>query len=366
MERQKQIVRVSLVGIAANLVLAGFKAAVGLLAGSVAVVLDAVNNLSDALSSIITIVGTRLAARAPDREHPYGHGRIENLTAVVIAVLVLLAGLASFRESVDKILHPVDPNYTAVSLTVIAAAVAVKLLLGRYVKAAGQRLNSDSLAASGADALFDAAISLSTLAAAVISMVWHIAIEGWLGAAISVVILRAGLDILLDSLNSIIGERIDSDLSTRLKADISSYGPVRGAYDLSLHRYGPEKIIGSVHIEVPEDMTAGDLHRLTRQIAADVYTNYGILLTVGIYASSAEGEEETALHRFVEETVAAHPGVLELHGYYLEPALNRVSFDLVMDFSVDAQAECEAIRSALLARYPEYTFDIILDTDISD
>lgn len=366
MDRSKQIVRVSLLGIAANVVLAAFKAVVGLVTHSIAVTLDAVNNLSDALSSVITIVGTKLASRRPDKKHPYGYGRIENVTSVVIAVIVLLAGFTSFRESVDKILHPESASYTAVSLVIIAAAVLVKFFLGRYVKKAGETYHSDSLIASGSDALFDAIISLSTLLAAAISLLFHVSVEGWLGAVISVVILKAGFEILLESLNGIIGSRIDSELSGELKATINAHDEVLGTYDLSLHRYGPEKIIGSAHIEVADTMTARELHRLIRQISTEVYTRFGITLTLGIYATNTEGEEEKALRRDIETLIAEYPSILQMHGFYVEPGSDRVSFDIIVDFSADARAICSELRQKLAEQYPGRAFDIILDSDISD
>ena len=367
MERSRQIVRVSALGIAANLVLAAFKAAVGFFTGSIAVVLDAVNNLSDALSSVLTIVGARLAARPPDKEHPYGHGRIENVTSVAVAVVILLAGLTSLRESAEKILRPVAADYTPVSLLILAAGVLVKLLLGRYVRRAGVRYNSDALAASGTDALFDAVISLSTLAAALVSLFLHISIEGWLGALISLVILKAGVEILLDSLNGIIGARVDSSLSTALKQQIAAYDGVRGVYDLDLHRYGPEKLLGSVHIEVDESMTAREIHALTRRIAEDVFRSHGIPLTVGIYASNSDDDGRSRqLRQTVEALVAEYPGILELHGFYIDPETGRVSFDLVMDFGADARGICDELRERLAAAYPDRVFDIVLDSDVSD
>ena len=366
MDRSKQIIRISILGIAANLVLVAFKAAVGLVTNSIAILLDAVNNLSDALSSVLTIVGTKLAARAPDKKHPYGYGRIENVTSVVIAVIVLLAGITSLRESADKIFHPQPAEYTAASLVIVAAAVLVKFFLGRYVKSAGKKYNSDALVASGSDALFDSIISLSTLAAAVVSLLWHVSIEGYLGVIISIVILKAGLEILMDSLNGIIGARIDSELSTALKEQIAAYDGVLGAYDLSLHRYGPEKIIGSVHIEVDDRMTARELHALTRKITGDVYQSHGIILTVGIYASNTESAEEQELRARVEELLKAWPQVLQMHGFYIDPATGRVSFDLIIDFSADAGQTCAEIRQKLGELYPDRTFDIVLDSDVSD
>jgi len=366
MERQKQIVRVSVLGIAANAVLAAFKAVVGLVTGSIAVTLDAVNNLSDALSSVITIVGTKLASRAPDKKHPFGYGRIENVTSVAIAVIVLLAGLTSFRESVVKILHPESAEYTAVSLVIIAAAVLEKFFLGRNVKSSGEKTNTDHLIASGSDALFDSIISLSTLVAAAISLLFHVSIEGWLGAVISAVIVKAGVEILIDSLNAIIGYRIDSNLSRELKEAVTAYDGVLGAYDLSLHRYGPEKIVGSVHIEVDDAATARELHALTRRITADMLAKYGVLLTVGIYASNTRGEEERRIKEDVQSVTAEYPEILELHGFYVDPETDRISFDLIVSFDADAHAVCAQVRERLLEKYPNRTFDIVLDSDISD
>ena len=366
MDRRNEIVRVSVVGILANLVLVAFKAAVGFVTGSIAVLLDAVNNLSDALSSVITIVGARLAGRQPDRKHPYGYGRIENISSVTIAVIVLLAGLTSFRESVEKILHPEAADYGAASLLIIAAAVAVKLLLGRYVKKQGQRLHSEALVASGSDALFDAVISASTLVAAAVSLIWHVSIEGWLGAVISAVIIKSGVEILLESLGTIIGRRVDGELSAKLKEHVTSYPGVRGAYDLILNHYGPEKIIGSVHIEVADDTTARELHRLTRQISEGVYKEFGIVLTVGIYASNTGSAEGETIRAAAEETARAYPAFRQLHGFYCDAGEKRVSFDLILDFGSDAAAIRQEIVEKLKARFPGYEFNVVLDTDFSD
>ena len=364
MDRRKSIVRVSVIGILANLVLVAFKAGVGLVTGSIAVILDAVNNLSDALSSVITILATKLAGRAPDKKHPYGHGRIENLSSVVIAVIVLLAGFTSFRESLEKVFHPESANYTAVSLIIIAVAVVVKFLLGRYVKAQGKKLNSESLVASGADATFDSIISLSTLVAAGASLLFHVSIEGYLGVVISVVILKAGVEILLESLNAIIGARVDSELAAKLKEKVNSMEGVHGSYDLVLHNYGPEKIIGSVHVEVDDTLTAREIHALTRRISQEIFMEFGIILTVGIYASNTGDERFREIRAGVEALLKEYPQVLQMHGFYGEG--KHISFDLIVAFGQDAPAVREEILGKLREKYPEYAFDVVLDTDFSD
>ena len=367
MERSKKIVQISIVGIAVNLVLVAFKAAVGAMTGSLAVIMDAVNNLSDALSSVITIVGTKLAGKDPDKKHPYGYGQIEHVSSVTIAVIVLIAGLTSFKESFEKIFHPEAANYTVVSLVIIAASVLVKFLLGRYVKGEGKKYSSESLIASGTDAVFDSVISLSTLVAAVITMLWNISIEGYLGVVISVIILKAGIEILMDSLSGIIGARVDSELSVNLKKHICEYPNVLGAYDLILHRYGPERIIGSVHVELPDEMTTREIHSLTRSITEDVYYNYNIILTVGIYASNTADEKNAEMKDKLVQLTAGYPDVLQMHGFYVDTEKMLVSFDLIIDFKSKCKTEIsDGLVEQMKKLYPEYEFAVILDSDFSD
>ncbi len=366
MDRSRRIIRTSMLGIAVNLVLVAFKAAVGLAANSIAVLLDAVNNLSDALSSIITIIGTRLAGRRPDKKHPYGYGRIEYLTGMLIAVIVLFAGVSSLKESAVKLIHPEEASYTAVSLVIIAVAVAVKFFIGRHVKAVGEEVRSQALVASGSDAFFDAVLSFATLVAATASLLWGWKLEGALGAVISLIIIKAGVEMLLETLNSITGTRADPELTRSLREKVCSYEGVRGAYDLALHSYGPTMTIGSVHIELDDGMTARDIHRLSRRIAADIYRQFGVVLTVGVYASNDSDAAGADIRAELERLCAEAPEILEMHGFYADGEDRRVMFDLVVDFAADGQAVCERVRRELEARWPDHRFDIVLDSDFSD
>ena len=197
--RSKVIVRTSIVGIVTNVVLSAFKAVIGFITGSIAVTLDAVNNLSDALSSVITIVGAKLANKLPDKKHPLGYGRIEYLSAMIVAAIVLYAGGTSAVESVKKIITPEAADYSTVSLVIIAAAVVVKLVLGKYVKRQGERVNSGALVASGADALFDAILSASVLASAIVFVTTGISLEAYVGVLISLFIIKSGIEMLKDT-----------------------------------------------------------------------------------------------------------------------------------------------------------------------
>ena len=368
MDRQKIIVRTGVIGIIANVFLAGFKAAVGLLANSISVVLDAVNNLSDALSSLITIIGAKLSVKPADKKHPLGYGRIEYLSSMIIAVIILYAGVTAAIESVKKIITPQEPDYSAVSLIIIASAVVVKIILGIYVSRTGKKVNSDSLAASGKDALMDAVISASVLVAAVIYLIWHISLEAYLGVVISIFIIKSGFDILRETISRILGERIDSELSKAIKKDLCEYDGVNGAYDLVLHSYGPELLIGSVHIAVDDTMTAPELDMLERRMTTDIYKKHGVSLTgISIYSVNLSDAETSELYHQVKDEVMAYDNVLQIHGFLLDKENATVIFDLVIGFGEkDRHALIERILDDLSKRHPDYHFIIHLDMDISD
>ncbi|MBO4236021.1 MAG: cation transporter [Firmicutes bacterium] len=365
--RSKTIVRTSIIGIITNVLLASFKAAVGLLSNSIAIVLDAVNNLSDALSSVITIVGTKLAGRKPDKKHPLGHGRVEYLTAMVIAVLVIYAGITSLVESIKQIIHPETPEYKVVSLIIVAASVIVKILLGRYVKSVGNKVNSDSLVASGTDAMMDAIISASTLVAALIFIWKGLSLEAYLGALISLVIIKAGIDILRETISQIIGERVDSDLAKDIKKSICEFDDVSGAYDLILHSYGPDTLMGSVHIEIPDYYTADRIDTLTRRIQKKIFDKHGVILTaVSVYSMNTKDDEALKIKNEVMNIVMDHEGLIQVHGFYLDMEKKNMTFDMIIDFKANRDAVYNHILEEIKEKYPEYQVHIQLDSDISD
>lgn len=366
LERSQKIIRTSLIGIVVNVMLVLFKLAVGFISGSIAIILDAVNNLGDALSSIITIFGTKLAARAPDREHPYGHGRIEYLASVLISGIVLAAGITSAKESIVKALHPTQANYSAATLIILVAAIATKLLCGRYVKAVGEKVKSQALIASGADAFFDAVLSSTTLAAAMISIIWGISLEGILGVVISLIIIKAGFDMLIETLNSIIGVRVDGELTKAIKKRVKEIDGVKGAYDLTLHNYGPTQMIGSIHVEVADSTTAQQIHKMTHEITAVLYREFGIIMTVGIYASNSTDERAKEYRKKVGKIIGQYPEILQMHGFYVDWENKLLSFDLVLDFQSDTMEIRQQVLDALHQILPDYQIFITLDIDYSD
>ena len=367
MDRNKQIIRTSVVGVAANVLLAAFKAVVGLMAGSVAVVMDALNNLSDALSSVITIVGTKLSERPADHEHPFGHGRIEYFSAIIIAVIVLMAGIGALVESIRKIIEPTTPTYTAATLTVIVVAIVVKIVLGRYVKRQGERLKSDALIASGADALFDAVVTLATLVSAGIMLLWGVNLDGVFGILISLVILKAGWEMLSSPVNELLGSRISPEFVAELKNEVMGFDKVYGVFDIIMNSYGPDMIIGSLHVNVPDTMTAREIHGLTREISRSIYEKMHVILTVGIYAIPTGDSKQAKLQRKIMQMASRHDEVMQVHAFFYYEEKKQVTLDIVpKDWVKDEKGLVETLRAELEERYPELTFSLVLDHNYSE
>lgn len=365
--RDKIIIRTSVIGILANVLLAAAKAVIGVAANSIAVILDAVNNLSDALSSVITILGAKLAGKAPDKEHPLGYGRVEYLSAMIVSGLVLYAGITSAVESVKKIVHPETPEYTTVSLVVIAVAVIVKIILGRYVKAQGKKSNSGALIASGADASFDAILSLSVLASALLFLATGISLEAYVGIVISVFIVKSGIDMMKETLDDILGVRMDRELSRKIKGLLNEEPEVRGAYDLVLHNYGPDTNLASVHLELPDTMTVKEVDRLTREMERKIVKETGVILVgVGVYSYNTGNDEAARMQDDVRRIVMAHEWALQFHGFYVDAERKELRCDVVMSFDIDRREGVRILTEKISAAYPDYNVHIAPDVDISD
>ena len=367
--RSKIIVRTSIIGILANLGLVAIKLVVGLIAFSVSIIMDAVNNLSDALSSTITVVGTKLSQKKPDAKHPYGHGRIEYVTSLVIGIIILVAGGLAIYESIMSIINKTEPKFEIYSVILIGVAVIVKILLGLYFRHVGKKVNSEALKGSGIDALFDALLSFGTLVSIVVWLIsgGKVVIEGYVGSVIGLFMIKSGIDVLRNSLSSIIGERTSKETAEAIKHLVCQNPQVLGAYDLIVNNYGPDRGIGSIHIEVDDKMTAKEIHPLTRNIAAQVYMQFGIIMTVGIYASNSSDSEITKIKEAIRKEVFSHPTIKQMHGFYCDQEIKNISFDVIVDFAdKNSSAVIEEIKKDLQLQFPDYHFYIVEDKDFSD
>ena len=338
--REKIVIKTSIISILANALLAGFKAFVGMLSNSIAIILDAVNNLSDTLSSIITIVGTKLAGAAPDKNHPYGYGRIEYMTSLVVSAIVLYAGITALVESIKKIINPIDVDYSTVTLVILVSAIVVKFILGMYVKKVGKRINSDSLVASGSDAFNDAILSMSVLFSAVIYLLFNISIEAYVGVLLSLFIIKSGYELIKESVDNMLGTRIESDLARKIKKEILKEEEVKGVFDLVLNDYGPDKYLGSVHVEVRDTLSVSELDGISRRITRTIMQKYGVILhTIGVYSINTRDEKIINIQKDIHKIVFSHDNILQMHGFYLDEEEKTISFDIIIDFKEKSPEE---------------------------
>jgi cation diffusion facilitator family transporter len=366
--REKIIVRTGVIGIAANVLLASFKALVGITVHSTAMVLDAVNNFSDVLSSVVTIIGTKIASKKPDKQHPLGHGRFEYLAQMIIAALIIYAGITALWESVKKIISPVEAQHSAISLAVISVAIVVKIFLGLYVRKQGKIAKSDLLISSGKDALFDAVLSAAVLISAIILLLFNFNIEAYVSVIISIFILKAGFEIIIEAVDDMLGHRVETEYTKKVKEIVISFPEVHGAYDIVLHNYGPDRYLGSLHIEVDDTLTADKIDALTRSIGEKVYNDTGIILTaVGIYSRNSSNEKLMKMRNDITELVVDHKHILQLHGFYVDEKKKRITFDVVVDFDEqDREGLIAHIVGDVKKALPGYDVVVAIDSDISD
>lgn len=317
------------------------------------------------MSSIITIIGAKLGARRADKAHPLGHGRVEYISSMLVAAIVFYASITSFVESVKKIINPETANYNAIDLFIIAVAIAVKLILGKYVKTQGEKVHSGALITSGSDASFDAVLSASVLVSALIFLISGISLEAYVGVVIAVVIIKASIEMMRETLNDLIGHRTDAEVSKRIKAILSEAPEVKGAYDLVLFDYGPNKSYGAVHIELPDVMTVSEVDVLTRKVQMRVYKETGVILAgISIYSYNTKNEFATQMRAKIQNIVLAHEWALQMHGFYLKD--KSIRFDVVLSFNVAQKEALNILIHELQQLYPDYTIQIVPDVDITD
>lgn len=366
--REKTIIATSVLSILTNVVLSLFKAVMGILSHSIAIISDAVNNISDAMSSTITIVGTKLAGKAPNKKHPYGYGRIEYLTTLLISAIVLYAGITTLIESIKKIINPEIPNYSTITLVILGVGIIVKFVLSIYVKKKGRLVNSDSLVASGQDALNDALLSISVLLSAIVYLLFNVSLESYVGALLSLIIIKTGIQLMKEAVDNILGVRIESKLAKKIKNEILKEEQVRGAFDLVLNNYGPDKYLGSVHIEVEDTLIVSEIDKISRRITKNIAEKFGVILhTIGIYSINTKDKDVLQIKQNVQEIVFSHEGILQMHGFYVDIKDKTMSFDIIIDYNVkNREMLYKQIYDKVKEKYSDYNLVITLDADASD
>lgn len=366
MNREKEIVKTSLLGIFTNVALVAIKVIVGIFSLSISLILDGVNNLTDVVSSVVTIIGTKLSNKKPDKKHPYGHGRVEFITSSIVGIIIFIAGALAIYEAIMSLIRQEAPSYLTITFILIPIAIVAKIAIGIIYRIQGKKLNSDTLKASGLDALMDSILSLGTLIGAIISVTTGVHLEGYIGIVIGVFIIKTSIDVIRESISKIIGERIDKSTAQEFIQDVNKFPNVLGAFDLIVNNYGHDRSIGSVHIEVKDDMTAKEIQQLSREIQTFAFLKYKMILTVGIYASNSLNEQEKKIKEDIFKIVLSHEGVVQIHGFYVDLTNKNISFDIVFDISNPHPEDMyNHVYNEIKELYKDYNVQITLDTDFS-
>jgi cation diffusion facilitator family transporter len=366
MKRTKEIFKTGIIGIITNIILVIFKVIVGIISGSVAIITDGINNLTDAASSIVTIIGAKLAAKPADKKHPFGHGRAEYFSTLVVSIVIILTGATALEEAINKIVHPTEVNYSPATIIVMIGAIITKIILGIYTWRKGDKLNSGSLIGSGKDALMDSLTTGAALISIIIYLITGANIDGPVGILISVMILRTGIGMVVETYHILLGQRVDSVLSEKIITEIADLPHILGVYDLTLSNYGPGVYIGFVHVELSDTMTATEINDTVRHAEKMIYQKFGIFLTVGIYIINTKDKEIREIREKIVTALIRHSEILQIHGFYVDKKSKTISFDAVLDFSVqDRKKYLKDLYSTLSPIFPKYTFEIQLDTDYS-
>ena len=363
-ERAHLIRLAGLAGIIANSLFAGVKLLVGLSANSIAIVSDAVNNLADALSSVITLVGLKISRHHPDYKHPLGYGRIEYISGMIISALVLGTGVEFLISSAKRIGTPEASAFSGYQFLLLAVVIVGKWMLSRLDLAVGKRTNSTSLIAAGVDAKMDVLVSLMTVTAGLISMGTGWYLDGYVGVLLSLFIIYSGAALIRETVSSIIGERPDKALVESIKAEVVKHEPIVGAYDLILHSYGPATRLCSLNLEIPDYVTVERTYEAMTAARQDIYNVHGIHITFGLYSVNTYDKEITAMRADIERIVTSLPNALSIHNFYYDKQQKLIRLDAVVGFATrDLSAFRTLATDAIHQKYADATVVMNVELD---
>ena len=353
------------VGIVLNLLLSAGKLFAGLMTGSISITADAFNNLSDAGSSVVTLVGFKLAGQKADDGHPFGHGRMEYLAGLLVSLMILLVGVELGRSSIGKILHPEEVDFSLVSTGILAASILVKLWMGQFNRGLGRKIGSAAMAATAADSLSDAVATAAVLAGTLVNRFAHVNIDGWVGLAVAVFILRSGWGAAKDTINPLLGESPDPELVKQLRELVLSHPQVVGMHDLIIHDYGPGRRLCSFHAEVPQDADILAAHDAIDHIEREIKEKFGIETTVHMDPIATADEKVNQLRRQVADLARVVEPEMTIHDFRVVrgPTHTNVIFDAVVPHKCRLTDEevLQRLRQAVSALDPTYQAVIQID-----
>lgn len=354
-----------IVGIVCNLLLCGFKLLAGILAGSLAMIADAFNNLSDAGSAIVTLIGFKLAGAPADEDHPFGHGRMEYLSAMGVAVLIILAGFELATSALDKILHPAASEFSLISVMILAISIGVKLWMAFFNRRIGKKIRSDALCAAGVDSRNDVICTGVVLVSSILGVWLPVSIDGYVGMAVALFVIWSGFTVIKDTVSPLLGQAPDPELVQNIQQTVLSYDGVVGIHDLIVHDYGPGRIIVSLHAEVPEDQPISKSHDVIDNIEMELQERFNILSCIHMDPVDTDNPETLRLKAVVIRLMNEVDESLTLHDFRVVSGDTHTNllFDLVVPHGYDNRQQATArLREAIHAYDPKLFAVIKVET----
>lgn len=361
-----------IVGITANAVLFAVKLSVGLITHSIAITADAFNNLSDTASSIITMLGFKLANKPADEEHPFGHGRLEYISALIVSFIVMLVGFQFVKESFDRILHPAKINFMLIPFILILVSIGVKIWLSKFNKFVAKSINSNALKASSFDAFADVIISSTTALSLFLSQWISFPLDSYLGILVALFILYSGFSLIKDTLNPLLGEAPEPELVEKIKSGVLSYSFIGGVHDLVIHNYGPGRCMASIHAEVPCDISIVKIHEIIDRAERELSKELNIFLVIHMDPINTDNHEVNKAKTELENLLKRFPIVKSMHDFRIvgNGEYKNLIFDLVIEHTKGFTREDEErlkrdIDIALKGLHPLYNSVITVDRDFT-
>lgn len=362
--REGVVVTTSALGILVNLACALVKIIVGAAVSSIAIISEGVNNASDCATSLITIVGTKLSAKHPTKEHPFGFGRIEYLTSLLISVLILFTGFELLKSSVELIFHPEELSVSYVTLIIVAVSAVAKLLLGTFTISEGKRIDSGSLIALGVDCRNDSVVSVITIAVMVVYLLFHVSLDAYAGIVTSLFVLKAGVEVLKDTLNDLLGQAGEKELAKRLYRIIRAEPIILNAADMMLHNYGPDAYTGSVNVEIDHGKNVGEVYAALHALQLKIMHEENIVMVFGIYAVDSDHEDSREMRKYIAAFVREHQHIESFHALYIDPNNQDIYVDLVVDYELP---DWDGLRTEFTAymekAYPGRRLELVIETN---
>ncbi len=359
-----------IVGILVNLTLFTTKLIIGIISKSIAVTADAFNNLSDAASSIITILGFKLSNIPADEEHPFGHGRIEYISGLIVAFMVMIVGFQFIKSSIQRILNPQTVIFETIPFVLILLSIGFKVWLSRFNKFIGNSINSTALKAASLDALGDVVTS-STVALSLLLSKWtSFPVDGYIGVIVSILILYSGFSLVKDTLNPLLGEAPDEELVKDIKDGVLSYENITGVHDLIIHNYGPGRCMASIHAEVPSNISIVKIHDIIDTAEKEISEKFKIHLVIHMDPINVDDKEVLNTQKQVAEILDKNPMIKSMHDFRVvgEGERKNLIFDVVVDSSkrnksISDEHLKNEICSEIKSIYPHYECIITIDDD---